>query len=121
MSNCLDQSAIVHSSAMTVPLRPLEPAEADFGVVITVTRHDLHWAKGTCASVRYFMPDVPIWLLLDGPGSTRDLERTYGASAARTADVEHAGLRELSFGSYLTKLSTLWLAPFETFLFLDAD
>ena len=109
------------TSASTVPLQPLAPAEAEFGVVVTVTQRDLHWAKGTCASVRYFMPDAPIWLLVDGPGSTSDLERTYGVRVGRTSDVDHRGLRELSFGSYLTKLSTLWLAPFETFLFLDAD
>jgi hypothetical protein len=102
-------------------MRPLAPAEADFGVVVTVTRRDLHWARGTCASVRYFMPDVPVWLLLDGPGSTADLERAYGVRVDRTEDVDHPGLQEVSFGSYLTKLSTLWLAPFETFLFLDAD
>jgi hypothetical protein len=92
----------------------------EFGVVIATTGDHLHWAKGACASVRYFMGDTPICLFLDGRGTVGDLQRTYGADVLRIAELEHRGLRELS-GSTKVKQAVLWTAPYETFLFLDAD
>jgi hypothetical protein len=98
----------------------LGPTEAEFGVIIAATRDHLHWAKGTCASVRYFMGDVPICLLVDGPGRVAGLKTTYGVDVLRTSELEHRALRGLS-GSTKVKQAVLWTAPYETFLFLDAD
>jgi hypothetical protein len=95
--------------------------EAEFGVMIAAAPEHLHWLKGACASVRYFMGDTPICVLLDGDRSLRDLETAYGIRVVRRAEVDHAELRNLSFGSLKTKNATHWLSPFETYLFLDAD
>ena len=89
--------------------------------MIAAAPEHLHWLKGTCASVRYFMGDAPICVLLDGDRSLRDLETAYGIRVIRRAEVDHAELRNLSFGSLKTKNATHWLSPFETYLFLDAD
>ena len=99
----------------------LGPTEAGFGVVIAATPQHLHWVRGTCASVRYFMEETPICVLLDGDADTSDIETTCGALVIRRGDVRHRELREISFGSLLTKLAPLWLSPFETYLLIDAD
>ena len=98
-------------------------ATADFGVVIPSRPEHLHWAKGTCASVRYYMPGTPICILLDGSrrDAPTDLEAVYGVQVICRDDVEHHALRDTSFGSLNAKGSALWLSPFETYLLLDAD
>jgi hypothetical protein len=92
-----------------------------FGVVVVACDADLHLARGACASVRHFLGDVPMCLILDGRGSGREFETTYGARVLRRDDVEDAELRRRSFGFGVTKLIGLWEGPFETFLSLDAD
>ena len=67
------------------------------------------------------MDDTPICVLLDGDADTTDVRTGFGARVIRHAEVEHRELRELSFGSQLTKLTALWLCPFETYLMIDAD
>lgn len=94
---------------------------ADFGVVVPTKAEHLHWARGTCASIREFMGDTPICLVLDGDGSAEDLRSTYDVVILRREDVEPRELRDLSFGSLRTKNTALWAAPFETYLLLDAD
>ena len=94
---------------------------AEFGVVVPTKAEHLHWARGTCASVRAFMGDTPICIVLDGEGSTEDLRSTYGVVVLRREDVEPRELRDLSFGSLRAKNTVLWAAPFATYLLLDAD
>ena len=38
----------------------------NFGIIVVTTKDDFIYAKGCCASVKYFMPDVPLCLLVDG-------------------------------------------------------
>jgi hypothetical protein len=96
------------------------PREAPFGVVIAATRDHLHWVRGTCASVRYFMGEVPIAILLDGHRPLRDLAKTVDAEFVLQHELDNSVLRELA-GSTKAKLAVLWEAPFKHFLFLDAD
>ena len=35
------------------------------GAIVTCTRHDYLYAKGTCANIRYFMKDILLCLLVD--------------------------------------------------------
>jgi hypothetical protein len=102
------------------PSQVLAPTEAPFGVVIAATSDHLHWVRGACASVRYFVGETPIALLLDGEGSVADLRRTYGVHVVRQSALEHPGLRALK-GSTKAKLAALWVSPFSRFLYLDAD
>lgn len=66
------------------------------------------------------MGETPICVLLDGKKALGDLEATYRVLVIHQGEIEHRGLRELR-GSTTAKLAALWVAPFETFLFLDAD
>jgi hypothetical protein len=101
-------------------MRVLGPTDAAFGVVIPASSEHLHWVRGACASIRRFMGDTPICLLLEGRGSADDLRATYGVRVEHQSTVEHPGLRALR-GSTKAKLLPLWVAPYETFLLLDAD
>jgi hypothetical protein len=93
----------------------------DFGVVIPAKPEHLHWVRGTCASIRYFMADTPICVVLDGSGFPRDLRDTYDITVVLARDVEHDALRDLSFGSLRAKNAALWASPFAHFMLIDAD
>jgi len=93
----------------------------DFGVVIACCYKDYNFAKGCCASVRYFLGEVPICLIIDGTFSTRKLEKTYGVQVIDKNSVRHPELKQRSFGFGLTKMIAFWESPWEKFLFLDAD
>ncbi len=93
----------------------------DFGVVIAVTDYDLHLAQGCLASIRHFMGEVPVCLLIDGPLDVEPLGRQYGVLELRKSDVKSRLLRDHSFGWGWTKMVAIWEAPFETFMYLDAD
>jgi hypothetical protein len=75
----------------------------------------------TIASVRHYMGDVPICLLIDGAFPTDDMQRAFGVQTLYRAGVKDEFLRKESFNWGLTKMVALWESPFEKFLFLDAD
>ncbi|WP_071517275.1 hypothetical protein [Geitlerinema sp. PCC 9228] len=93
----------------------------NFGVVIACCQKDYNFAKGCCASVRYFLGDVPICLIVDGRFSTQKLQETYQVTVINQEQVRHPELRKKSFGFGLTKMVAFWESPWEYFLFLDAD
>jgi hypothetical protein len=98
------------------------PASApDFGVVIPTATEHLHWVRGLCASVRHFMGDTPICVILDGNRAPADLQRVDGVVVVQRDDVEPKELRDASFRSPRAKNAALWASPYETFLLLDAD
>jgi hypothetical protein len=92
-----------------------------FGVVVAATDSDLHLARATLASIRYFMGDVPVAVVFDGERSLEREVRTYDLQVIRKADVENGGLRERSFGFGVTKMVAWWEAPFERVLYLESD
>jgi hypothetical protein len=71
--------------------------------------------------VRYFMPGVPICLIVDGRLRVDDLARTYGVTVLDHDTVADPMLRARSFGWGLTKMIAFWESPWETFLCLDPD
>jgi hypothetical protein len=92
-----------------------------FGVVIICCTSDYPFAQGCLASVRTFMPGVPICLLVDGNVDTTAEETLEGVSVLRRDGVQSQALREKSFGWAVTKMVAFWESPFERFLLLDAD
>ncbi|OKH37888.1 hypothetical protein NIES2119_12140 [[Phormidium ambiguum] IAM M-71] len=93
----------------------------DFGIIIACCDQDYHYAKGCCASIRYFLGDVPICLIIDGEFLAKDLQKAYGVQVINHLNVKHQVLRERSFGWGLTKMVAFWESPWSNFLFLDAD
>jgi hypothetical protein len=94
---------------------------ADFGIIVTCTKVDFLFAKGCCASIRYFMGDVPICLLLDGDFSVESIVKTYHTLLITRKDVKDPLLAKRCTGWGLTKMIAFWESPFEHFLLLDAD
>src|SRR5215471_18012276 len=98
------------------------PASApDFGVVIPARTEHLHWVRGLCASVRHFMGDTPICVILDGDRIPTDLQRLDGLVVVTRDEVEPKELRHAGFRTPRAKNAALWASPYETFLLLDAD
>jgi hypothetical protein len=97
------------------------PSAPDFGVLIPARTEHLHWVRGLCASVRHFMGDTPICVILDGDRIPADLERVAGLEVVTRDEVEPKELRDASFRSPRAKNAALWASPYETFLLLDAD
>jgi len=93
----------------------------DFGIIIACCYQDYLFAKGCCASIRHFLNDVPICLIVDGTFDTSSLERLYGATVINHNTVKTSALRQRSFGWGLTKMIAFFESPWPHFLFLDAD
>lgn len=93
----------------------------DFGIIIACCDQDYHLAKGCCGSIRHFLGDVPIGLIIDGEFSATELQKAYGVRVINHLNVKNKVLRERSFGWGLTKMVAFWESPWSNFLFLDAD
>lgn len=93
----------------------------DFGIIIACCDQDYSFAKGCCASIRYFLGDVPLCLIVDGKLDTLTLERIYDVKVINKQSVSSEILRTKSFGFGLTKMVAFWESPWKNFLFLDAD
>ena len=91
------------------------------GIIIVTAPSDWLFAKGCVASVRYFLKDIPITLLIDGDIDTREAETAYEVNALRKEDIPDVWLRKHSFGWGVTKMNAIWHSPYERFLHLDAD
>lgn len=92
-----------------------------FGIVLVASCGDWLFAKGCIASIRRFMPTIPITVLLDGAVDTSFAQRTYGIHILRQQDIDDAWLRQNSFGWGITKMVAAWHSPYERYLHLDAD
>jgi hypothetical protein len=95
--------------------------KSPLGIALVASPFDWLFAKGTLASCRYFMPDHPITLLVDGDIDTRAAEQTYRINVLSRDSIGDEELRRSSFGWGLTKMLLFWYAPTETFLYLDSD
>lgn len=92
----------------------------NFGIILACYQRDYIFAKGCCASIRYFLGDVPICLIVDGDFSTQELHAVYGVQTIYRSEVSHAVLRDKKYASS-TKMIAFWESPWEHFLYLDAD
>ena len=93
----------------------------DFGIIVACCYQDFLFAKGCCASIRHFLGDVPICLLVDGTFSVSSLEKAYGVRVLNRTNVTNELLKARSFGWGKTKMVAFWESPWEHFLVLDAD
>jgi hypothetical protein len=93
----------------------------NFGVILATYHGDYSFVKGCCASIRYFLGNIPICLIVDGRFSLKPLEETYGVNVINRSNVTHEALGKRSFGWGLTKMVAFWESPWENFLYLDAD
>ena len=94
---------------------------ADIGFSVACYKGDVPLLRGCLASIKYFAPDAPICLVIDGDFDSRPFEKRYGVTCIRRGDVQHPELRALSFGYGITKLVALWESSFERVIHIDAD
>lgn len=91
------------------------------GFSVSCCKGDVPLLRGCLASIRYFAPDAPICLMIDGHFDSRPFEKRYGVRTMRKEDVTHPELRRLSFGYGVTKMPALWEGPFERMIHVDCD
>ncbi len=85
-------------------------------IFINTFKYDFHLAKICLASVRYWYPDIPIFLIKDeNPGKFRT------GSTEKTWNVKVLQIERKKFGWGYGKLETLFLEPSFSYLVLDAD
>ena len=94
---------------------------SEIGFSVACYKGDVPLLRGCLASIKYFAPDAPICLVIDGDFDSRPFEKRYGVSCIRRRDVRHPELRKSSFGPGITKMVAFWESPFERIFHVDAD
>jgi hypothetical protein len=92
-----------------------------FGVITACWSGDYFLAKATCASIRHFLGDVPICVIVDGNFSIQELIDLYNVQPLYLSNLSNLELRKRCPGSSRSKLAAIWEGPFEHFLYLDSD
>jgi hypothetical protein len=93
----------------------------DFGIIVACSAQSVHLAEGCCASIRHFLGDTPICVLVDGDITGAKLRDTYGVRVINRDSAIDPELKARSFGWGLTKMIAFWESPWEYFLSLDPD
>lgn len=93
-----------------------------FGIVITTYIGDIYLTKALLASIKMYLPELPICLIQDGSFELGDITSIYNiAHVIRKENVKDEFLRENCFGSRCTNMIAFWECPFDKFLYLDSD
>lgn len=93
----------------------------DFGIIITCSKHDFLFAKGCLMSVKYFMPDTPVCLLVDGDFDLQQMPDISEVIVLDKSTIKSQFLKENSFGYGITKMIAFWESPFSRFMLIDSD
>ena len=94
---------------------------ASIGITTCCYEADYHLVKATCSSVRKFLGDVELCVIVDGHLDASDLKSQYGAKLIYTREIEDKTFREICFQSYFAKFAAFFYSDIEKFLFLDSD
>lgn len=94
---------------------------APFGFVTGCHAKDKFLVQATLASIKYFCPEIPICLVVDGTFDVSELISQYDLIVLRVSDLPSEQMRNLVSGNYRAKLSAMWEGPFEFFVWLDSD
>ena len=92
-----------------------------FGVVTACWSGDYFLAKATCASIRHFLGEIPICVIVDGDFSIQELIDLYNVQPLYLSNLSNSDLRKRCHGSSRSKLAAIWEGPFEHFIYLDSD
>jgi len=95
--------------------------QAPFGFVTGCHAGDKFMVQATLASMRYYCPDVPICLVVDGSFDVSDLETEYDLIVLRASELPSEKMRKLLSGNGRAKLAAMWDGPFERYVWLDSD
>jgi hypothetical protein len=95
---------------------------SNFGIIITTYNGDFFLTKALLASIKKFMPTVPICIIQDGDFSLEKEKEIYNIThVIKKENVHDEFLRNNCFGSRCSNLVSFYESPFEMFLYLDSD
>lgn len=96
--------------------------EQNFGIVIACCKADAHYAQACFHSIRHFLGHVPVCFVVDGdPALLGAIRNDASVSYIDKSKTKDTWLQATAYGWGHTKMVALWEAPFEQFLYLDAD
>jgi hypothetical protein len=95
--------------------------QAPFGFVTGCHAGDKFMVQATLASMRYYCPQVPICLVVDGTFDVSDLEKEYNLIVLRVPELPSSEMRKLISGNPRAKLAAMWEGPFDYYVWLDSD
>jgi hypothetical protein len=95
--------------------------QAPFGFVTGCHAEDKFMVQATLASMKYFCPEIPICLVVDGRFDVSDLESEYGLIVLRVSELSSQEMRKLIGGNARAKHAAMWEGPFEFYVWLDSD
>lgn len=100
----------------------MEKSNLPFGVVIACCNGDLHYAQACWQSIRFFLGDIPVCFVVNGnPAGLGAVHNDPNVSFITKATTQDSWLQSTAYGLGHTKMVALWEAPFERYLYLDAD
>lgn len=93
----------------------------EIGFSVSCYKGDLPLLRGCLASIRYYAPDAPICLVIDGTFDVKPFVKAYDIIPIYRQQVRNPDLRRWSYGFGITKMVAFWEAPFEYVFHIDAD
>lgn len=95
----------------------------DLGIIISCHKADYLLAKACCASIRFFLGDIPVCLIIDGNFTPGSLVKTYGVEFIDISTTNDTFLKDNSryFRKHFGRMISFWKSPWKHFLYLDAD
>ncbi len=94
----------------------------EFGIIITTYKGDFYFTKALLASIKKFMPEVPICIIQDDDFSLEEVRHTYNIThVIKRENAMNEFVRQNCFGSRCSNLAAFTESPFEKFLYLDSD
>jgi len=92
-----------------------------FGFVTGCYSEDQFHVQATLASMRYYCPQVPICLVVDGDFDIVNLAEQYDLIVLRISDLQNERMKQRIAGSHRAKLAAIWEGPFDFGVWLDSD
>ncbi len=94
----------------------------EFGIIITTYNGDFYFTKALLASIKNFMPDVPICLIQDGDFSLEEVRSIYNIThVVKRETATNEFVKQNCFRSRCSSLVAFTESPFKKFLYLDSD
>src|SRR5258705_10048328 len=87
--------------------------QAPVGFVTGCHAGDKFMVQATLASMRYYCPDVPRCLVVDGDFDVSDLQEEYDLIVIRVSELPSKEMRNLLRGNSRAKHAALWEGPFD--------
>ncbi len=95
---------------------------SDFGIILTTYIGDYYLTKALLASIKKYMPEMPICIIQDGDFSLEEIKKAYNIThIIKKETVKNEFIKENCFRSRCSNLAAFSESPFEKFLFLDSD